>query len=200
MDVIKELIRKYLLRASIPFQHLIDKLGKPDPKITDEQYLAIKSAVQNGSILLAHDNLQSTNLFIPGFWKHAAIYCNGYVYEAVGSGVRKVLVDRWILTKDNIFVGHANFPFDNDKLEWFLEKQNGKPYDFFFEMDFLNFKLTQERAWYCAELVFGALKFAADPKVFSIQLDTVMGEKTITPQGLRDQVDAALILDYLAVN
>jgi hypothetical protein len=192
--------RKQLLRAAIPFQHFIDAIGKPDPLITDEQYLAIKPKLQNGSVLLAHDEWQATNLFIPGFWKHAAIYADGYVHEAVGSGVRKVLAERWLLQKDNVFVCHAAFPVDTVKISWFLEQQNGKPYNFLFDTESLNFQLTDQKAWYCAELVYGALKYASDPFQFNLQLQVIMDDLTIPPQGLRDQVGQGLVLDYMAIN
>lgn len=192
--------RKQLLSAAIPFQHVIDAIGKPDPLVTDEQYLAGRAVLRDGSVLLAHDEWQATNLFIPGFWKHAAIYSKGYVHEAIGSGCRKVLVERWLLQKDNFFIGHAAFAVDPDKLEWFLCQQDGKPYNFLFDTETLNFQLTSQKAWYCAELVYGSLKYAADPAQFNLQLQTIMGDLTIPPQGLRDQVGTGLILDYMAIN
>lgn len=183
--------RNALLRASIPLQRLMQKIGKPEPLINDQQYLEFKAKLEDGDVLLSRENWRLTSLFIPGFWCHAAFYMDGFVYEAVGKGVQKVLIERWILSKDHIALLKPNFYTNKQSMYKFLEAQVGLQYDYEFGGD--------QKAWYCSELCYATLQ-VGNPEM-PIQLRETLGVETVTPQDFENMVEKEkFILKYEAIN
>lgn len=167
-------LRYYILRALYPFMRAASHLGKPEPKVTYEFYLEVASKIEVGDVLLSLEDLKFTNLLIPGFWSHAAIYAgDGWVMEAVGSGVQKVALVQWVLDKDHVAVRRFNTPKDKrERAGKMAMSHDGEPYDY--QMGGNN------EAWYCAELVY-CMHDEVTPGL-PFELKETWGVKTVTPQ------------------
>lgn len=155
-------------------------MGKPEPLVTDEQYFAIRSKIKDGDVLLSKENYRLTSLFIPGKWKHAAIYSEGYVYEAVKEGVRKITIERFVFSKDQIGLITPKFKFHAFLLKAFLDHQLGKEYDY-------DFNTSSQASFYCSELCYAGLKSAyvsEDGKELGIVPMERLGHSTVTPEDL----------------
>jgi uncharacterized protein YycO len=167
-------LRYYLLRALYPFMRFSAHLGKPEPKVTYEFYLEVASKIEVGDVLLSREDYKFTNLMIPGFWSHAAIYAgDGWVMEAVGDGVHKVSLVEWILDKDHVAVKRFKTPKEKRELAGKLAlSHDGEPYDYQMGAD--------NQAWYCAELAYGMHDAVTDGLPFEVK--TTWGVMTVTPE------------------
>lgn len=63
------------------------RFGRPY-KCSSSNYLDFVKLLQPGMVILSHKNYEFTNIFIGGFWTHAAIVSSdGNIVEAIGKGV-----------------------------------------------------------------------------------------------------------------
>lgn len=139
-----------------PIQRLMQKIGKPETKITEGQVHAIMSIADEGMALFSYETLRITSFFIKGIWKHAAIiaiddFGKFWVVEAVGKGVQKVPIEEWLYKKDAVMLADR-LGFDRKKRSdssiWSFA-QIGKEYDYEFSKD--------DKDFYCSELTADAL-------------------------------------------
>lgn len=171
-----KLLRLWLLRLSIPIQKLMQKMHPPEPLIGWDFVAEVTMSIEPGDVLLSRERLHLTNLFIPGFWSHAAIWEGSYVIEAIGSGVRASGLQEFLYKKDWVMVLRANFLASTEPVTRFAWFQVGLPYDYEFG--------SKVKAWYCSELVFRCLREGAHrvggPDVFTLR--KTFGVRTVTPQ------------------
>lgn len=180
MDFITRLLIKVLTKV----QKIIQKLSKPEPKITDSDMKTIRSIINPGDTLLSYESWRLTAPFIPGQYKHAAIYLNGYVYEALDVGVRKVSLERFVLTKDLIAICRPDFELILNYYAMIetAESYLGLPYDY-------QFSSHDTKAFYCSELclnLYNAGFKANTGKDTGIELRNRLGKMTIIPQDFYD--------------
>lgn len=177
-------LRRWLLIASIPIQRVIQKLHPPEPKITASFAQYVASRALTGDVFLSRQDWHFSNMFIPGFWSHAAICCDIHIVEALGDGVRAVFVDEWLFKKDYVMVLRLSERVppvretDATNAGLFAMGQVGKPYDFLFK--------SGVKAWYCSELIYWALKKANDRIPFTLR--KTWGVNTVTPQDFENAV------------
>ncbi len=104
-----------------------------------------------GMVILSHKNFQFTNLFIPGYWTHAAMIASGdSIIEATFHGVvRRNLVD-FISTTDDFVVLKPLFcgPETVANACWYVREKLGCRYNFEF--------VPHSDAFYCSGLVYSA--------------------------------------------
>lgn len=141
---------KLLLALVAPLAKFTSKLKQPDPAINDAVMMTIKTLIKDGDCLVSRTSWQFTNLLMPGFYKHAAVYLNGWVYEAsTGEGVRKVSLEEFCFKKD--FVGLCRYQEMDAELVQvsygYLENKLGKSYDW-------DLYLSDNDKFYCSELCF----------------------------------------------
>ena len=166
-------IRRGLLHASVPIQKVMQQIHRPEYKIDDEFYFSLTHKIRNGDTLLSREDWHFTNPFIPGYWKHAAIFSHGMVVEAVGEGVRWQSLARWCFTKDYIaalrplFLSSSHASLAAIKAEHWI----GKPYDYEFSAGL--------KALYCSELVLAAYESMSEFPPFTLR--ETFGVKTVTP-------------------
>ena len=150
--------------------------------------LAIKSIVKNGDTLLSYESWRLTAPFIPGEYKHAAIYLDGKVYEALDVGVRKVSLERFVLTKDLIAICRPDFELmlNYSAMIEAAEAYLGLPYDY-------QFSSHDQKAFYCSELCLNVydIGFKANTGVETdIELRNRLGKMTIVPQDFYDMTQS----------
>lgn len=168
------LIRNKLLHYSIPLQKLMQKLGKPEPKVKYSQVREAMYLSRPGDCILTREDWRLTNIFIPGYWSHAAIFDHEMnVVEAIGSGVQAVDPVEMLLKKDDFCILRPLFLDTIEKHEAakYAHTQVGVPYDYIF---------SSNQAWYCSELVYFSYQYAS-PTVIPIKAEEVLGELSITP-------------------
>jgi len=176
-------IRFYTLKAVYPVLKLAGQIGKPEPKVTAEFYYEAVDKIQPGDVLLSKEDFRLTNLFIPGFWSHAAIAIdNKYVMEAVGKGVVKTPMVKWIMSKDHVLILRFKGIPSQIRAAAGLKaaEHEHEPYDYGFA--------SGNAAWYCAELVWFAYEEVMKPNN-PFELRETMGVKTVTPQDFADATD-----------
>lgn len=133
-------LRELLLTASIPIQKFMQKIHPPYAQTTVAQAEAVMATLKNGDILLSREAWHFTNYFIPGYWSHAAIYWDGKVVEAVGSGVQIVDFRDWLIEKHNWIVLRPKINMYPVDVRAFV----GQKYDYLFS--------NNNKNWYCSEL------------------------------------------------
>ena len=145
---ILQFFRRLILHVAVPFTKLIGKIQKPEPKMSGEFAEHAMNLLEDGDVLLSHNELNLSNWFIPGFWKHAAIYRKKWIVEAVGAGVVNTHIMKWLLEHDNVIILRPTFASKDERnlAADIAQMQKGKPYDY---------KLSAGvQAFYCSELVF----------------------------------------------
>lgn len=169
----------------------MQKLGNPEPRLSVAFTNQAKKIIRTGDILLSHENLKLTNLFVPGYWGHAAMYKHGKVIEAIGdysylgkkyNGVRLEDYYRWCYQKDSAVLLRPKFShhYINSLAAHYAAEQVLKPYDYGFS--------PNTKAFYCSELCTYAYDEAmkdfglASPFVLRKQF----GVLTSTPQDFYD--------------
>lgn len=185
-------LRFYLLKLLYPFMKFAAKLGKPEPKVTAEFYYELVDKLEVGDILLSKEDLKLTNVLIPGFWSHAAIYAEkNYVVEAIGSGVIKTPLVQWVLSKDHIMVLRMKNVSKElrERAGQFSLDHVGEGYDYEFS--------SGNQAWYCAELAYFVYdEVMGDGCPFKLQ--ETFGVPTVTPEDFaqaKDKMDLIACFD-----
>lgn len=170
-------LRKALLKASIPVQKWMQKIHPPEPNLSYQDAIRAASELQLGDILISKNHLRLTNLFIPGYWSHAAIYDGQKVIEAVGTGVQEVHPVEWLLKCNDFAIlrpqAELTAQAQTVMFTW-LRMQIGKPYDYMFN-------LGAHKEWYCSELAFYAWNYVEEiiPWTQSFTLRRTWGELTV---------------------
>jgi len=173
--MIATLIRKYLIGPIVWIEKLIEKFHKPDCLTTYPQLVDAASRMINGDILFERCDLMLSNWFIPGQWKHCAVYMNGYVYEASAVGVRRVNFQEWFFKKDHVGIARYNKVLtvdDQAKGLNFMASCLGDPYNY-------EFSMSAKTQWYCSEYVYCFFK-QCDPN-FIFPLKSILGDLTVEP-------------------
>jgi uncharacterized protein YycO len=115
-----------------------------DCKITAADYAWLAHNLRDGDIVLTRANGYLTNWFIKGRYTHATIFIKGLIYEAVGSGVRRIPLFDLVKDKDYLLVVRFKESFDTQKLYKDANSILGAKYDFLF---------LESDKYYCSEFV-----------------------------------------------
>ena len=148
-------LKTFILWLTIPFQKWIQRRGRLETIMTNEQVDKIMALVRPGDILLSYEAQRWTSIFIKGFYDHAVILSSrGTIVEAVGDrfvngknigGVREVDLEEWLYKKDHVAlirVNHASSPIAGMNALTYV----GRGYDYTFSHD--------NEDVYCSELPY----------------------------------------------
>lgn len=95
----------------------------------------IGNKLKPGMVVLSHKNYELTNLFIKGYWTHAAmVVSNNEIVEALSSGVMKNEVNSFFSKSDDFIILEPTV-FDADirnKAISYIKTKIGSPYNFSF--------------------------------------------------------------------
>ena len=182
-----DLVTAFLSWLTAQVTYAISKFCRPDIIIVDSDVQIIKSLLKDGDCLVTRLDYELSNvfegLFTGSFYGHAAIYLNGYIYESVTQGVRKVSVEKFCYTKDGIGLcrlpGADWTPEQVEVMQSFCENQLGDAYDYSLSWGIF-------KKWYCAKLVYFVWA-EADPKdIGAIHVSEILSTEKVTPQDIWD--------------
>lgn len=169
-------LRSLILDASVPVQKVMQKIHPPCAQTTVRMAEVAMQSMRDGDILLSREAWHFTNMFIPGFWSHAAIYGQGKVVESVAPAVQIVDFRDWVIEMHNWCVlrpMQADPTSGRDAFK-FACAQDDKPYNYKFQ--------KSDKSFWCSGLVYDAWEanslWAQD--VFVKRL--TWGEWSVTPE------------------
>jgi len=155
-------------------------------QMTGRDYYEALKYVKPGMVFLTHVDGYLSNSFIPGFWKHAGIYCNHdgntpCVIEATSDGVAETDLITFLMTKDVAAIFMPRFAdFKTMKLAaHYARGLIGRPYDYEFQ--------TDNEAFYCSEVIYYAYLKATNGTT-PFKLRETMGQQTAIPQDIANAV------------
>ena len=145
----------------------------------------LRETIVPGMVILSHKDYELTNLFIRGYWTHAAmVISEDSVVEAVSKGVIKKSLIEFISTLDDfriIMPRHCD-QGEMIKASEFVQKVVGYPYNFTFR--------SRKDSYYCSELIYraylAALKDAKAQNHFPSGFRDLDDGSIIIPQNLAD--------------
>lgn len=152
-------IKEFILGLLTPIQKFLQRMGRQETKITEDQVHEILALIKSGDIVLSFEYGRPTSILIKGFYDHAAIVTSKLtIMEAVGDsfddkninhgGVREVGLEEWLYKKDYVAVVRPKYENDipNREAAAISFFYKGRPYDY-------KFKVGGD-AVYCSELVY----------------------------------------------
>lgn len=145
-------------------------------KIKASHYHKIRYAIRPGMVLLSQTNGEFSNLFIPGFWSHAAIVMdNLQIVEATSNGVHKSDLIDFMMTKDSVCLLEPLFATEEQMIQAMItaQEQIGKPYDY-------SMNQSDIQKFYCSELVYFCYRQTVNQSPFTLR--ETFGRLTVTPQ------------------
>jgi hypothetical protein len=171
-------VRRSLLAAAVPTTKLIGKVHAPwaHKKVGGLHYNAALALLEPGDVLMSRTDGELTNLFIPGFWSHGAVYVgDGWVVEAIGEGVVYTDLVTWMTTKDAVRVCRPLFASyaQREAAALWARSFVGRRYDYSFA--------SGNDAFYCFELTYAIYQKAmGDESPWTLRktwgVDTVVGD------------------------
>lgn len=178
-------LRSTLVKMFRPFSAITGKISWPcKAKIHPKTAEIILRIVEPGDVLVLKKRGHMSNLFIPGFYKHAAIVTgNPWIVDAVAPEVRIIHGLDLLTQYDHCALLRPNFLTLEEKeiSARTAKKFIGKPYDFSFE--------EGTKAFYCSELVTYCIRQAWSWKrklPCPWQHRDVFGMLTVVPQDFYD--------------
>lgn len=179
-------LRADILNLALPISKAIAKVHAPwnKKKITGVHLLSILPFLRPGAVLITRVNGELANLFIPGFYKHAAIVGSHdssgdirdiYVIEATTHGVKKTDLITFMTAKDSVALLYPCFCDSMAMLAAsdICQRQTGMAYDFKFE--------PNNNAFYCSELIQWAYADAISPDTVVFTKRKSLGIDTVLP-------------------
>jgi hypothetical protein len=174
------MLSKLILSIIPPVAKVMAIIKQPDPAMDDLSLLALKSLIKDGDCLVSRTDWQLTNLFMPGEWKHSAIYLRGFVYEASSKdGVRKVSLEEFFFKKDHVgLCRYTEFTPEMSEIGFeFMEKRLGSLYDW-------SLIVSNNGKYYCSELCFYFNSLCFSDFTQKFVPSTYLGKEVIRPTDL----------------
>jgi hypothetical protein len=144
--------------------------------------------LQPGMVILTHKEYEFTNIFIRGYWTHAAmVISSDQIVEATSDGVKIKLLEDFLASHDDYVVLKPTF-CDSATMQLaceYVRQVLGYPYNFRF--------MPGGKAFYCAELVYWAYynscnsreSFAGEIR----ELNRAIDGKILNPQEIYESKD-----------
>lgn len=174
-------LRWLLLKIAYPFLKWLGEIY-PERAMTPDFVRFTKNNMRTGDVLITHEDMVLTNLLIPGYYTHAAIYIgHGMIVESTGIGVHVIPVEKFMYEKDGVAILRPRFADEKQRFDagLFAEGLIGLPYDFSFG--------SGNKAFYCAELVWYCYDQIMKPCPFTRR--ETMGVMTVTPEDFNKATD-----------
>lgn len=177
--------RDKLANLLLPVSKLVSKFHRPETDFSSAQYIMLKSKIQDFDVLVSRTEWEMSNLFLPGKWKHCAIYRNGMVFEATTHGVRCITLEEFVFKKDKVGLCRANASIgemDGENILHFLYDNMGEGYDYTFDWG-------TTKQWYCSKYVYFALCEGIKGFAMNFHLSRRIGETDCAPDDIWAQLN-----------
>lgn len=143
----------FVLRIIRPIVVVLGRVHLPRKKINSKDYYNIANNIQEGDILLVRQNWNLTNIVIPGYLKHGAIFCANesdaypFVVEATEHGVVHTNLLDFLFYYDKVVVVRPHFANISQRVLAAKKAISlvGTLYDYDFK--------PNNKAYYCFELL-----------------------------------------------
>jgi len=173
-------VRNLLIKIAFALTRFIGRQHWPfiHKRITAADCLKIADLAEPGDVLLSQNEGELSNIFIPGFWKHAAVYTGKYeVTEAIGKGVSRCHLIDFAMKKDFVSLWRPLFASKEQRKNAAeaAKLEIGRPYDYEFQ--------SGNKAFYCSELVYSAYDVAMGGKS-PFEMRPRYGIMTVTPMDI----------------
>ena len=188
-------IYDWILKTLQPVVEWIGSLHFPfaKKKITGDHYYLWRDRITPGTVLLSTTQGELSNYINPTKIKHGGLYVGGkdikYVVEALGRGVVKNNLVKFMTTKDRIVIIRPKFASE-EQIQSIIEHANkllGMPYDYMFSKN--------NKALYCFEAIIEAYR-AEFPEIPFKCKEIVKGKRIYDPDTfLEDPEHWEVILD-----
>ena len=177
-------MKKMFLKVASKISKFLGKIHSPGSrkKIKSLDYRDCKLVMKKGMVFVTLTKGEFANLFIPGFFSHAAEVADmNTVVEAVTHGVQTNDLIDFLLTKDYAVLLRPKFLTEEQmekSADWAL-LQKGKGYDYEFSSD------TEQ--FYCSELIFSSYK--NNTENFPLTLKNRLSQLTYVPHDFWEDSD-----------
>lgn len=176
-------LRRLILHIFRPLNTLLGRLSLKR-KLGDKEFKKICKNIENGDVLVTRKRFELSNLFIPGYYTHAALYLvrgdHHQIIEVTTKGIDTTSLANFLFSKDYVALLRPKFirnKHEQQKIIDYAVSYKGRPYDFYFEKG--------EDSFYCSELIWRVLRKAC-PTFRSFKAKKYLGIETIVPQDFRD--------------
>lgn len=182
-----------------PLTEAFGKIHLPGTKrlIEGQHYYAATKALKPGDILMSRKRLEPTNVAIPGFFTHGAVYLGvepesnvRYVAEAVSPKVRQTDLISFMLSKDYVVAVRPRFCGirDGEIAAISAIRNVGKDYDYRMRIENLVVmnNVSGPRKFYCFELCWNSY-FEATAGIMPKLPDIIAGEPTVTEKAFLNE-------------
>jgi len=187
-SAIRRSIFHSIVRLFNPFIRLSNKInwraGRPY-RCHDYPFVQVKDSVKPGMVILSHKEYELTNLFIRGYWTHAAmVISEDMVVEAVSKGVVKKPLKEFISTLDDFtIIRPGNCDHEEMALAGkYIQYAIGYPYNFTFK--------SRDDSYYCSELIYRAYMKVLHTNIFEKHFPSGLKElnrgNILIPQNLAE--------------
>ncbi len=193
-------IKRFILWLLIPIQKLLQRLGRQEALINDNEVEIILDIAEPGDILVCSEQGRPTSITIPGEYDHVAIFDNRMmIIDAVGDkfvkdpvtgekknigGVRENKAEKWLYQMKRVALIRPKASFEIRKRVSLISRGYiGTSYDYYFEYG--------SEKIYCSELPY--LCYVTEIKNF---LANEPVDKEILPQRYRDLCGTQFELIY----
>jgi hypothetical protein len=163
---------------------LSNRIPSTMPEMTEQRRQELLRPLEPGDIVM------TTVGTLPGwanldYWLldshhvHCGLYAgNGKFYEASGKGVRLAEADQFFHGRMKVAARRPDYatPLDQEVAQGYCESQIGKPFDRFF-------RLQDDQALYCSELLHNALKAMPNSILSPTQRVPLRGDLGVPPDG-----------------
>jgi len=175
-------LRSILLKIAYPITTTIGKIQFPKSMLRSSFYYTTLNEITPGDVFVTRSEWNLANLFIPGFWGHAAIYVGlndkgePGVIEAIGEGVTRTDLFHFLSRKDDACLLRPLFAttMQRKKAAAIAETLEHKKYDWEFR--------SGNDAFYCSEII--GYCYNQVLKVNPFELRETLGESTVTPEDI----------------
>src|SRR3972149_3283542 len=150
-----KLLRRWFLKTTVAISKWASKIHVPfsRKRLTGLDYYEIQPLLSPGTVLLTRTDGELSNVGIPGFWSHVALYLgNNTVIEATTHGVVETDLVTFLMGKDYACALDPRFTVTLDQSQLICLKaitQKGKQYDY-------EFNTSDITKFYCSELIWWA--------------------------------------------
>ena len=166
-------MKKFILFLVAPISKFISLFSIPERKMDDLELEQLKAFIIDGDCLVSRSDYELSNIFMPGEWKHVALYYKGHVYESVTGGVRKTPIEEFFYKKDQIGLCRLHKEIDFSLAIPFLDSTIGMPYDWSFS--------GKNDKYYCSELAYKAYSLVDETFTKTFISSYYFGEMVIRP-------------------